>query len=81
MLASFGLHLPAPAPLVAPSDWGFTVSGTVVSLQFADAADQATYGLRIPSDPAFRDLGVWFMGAAFAGLPGRLSPPVGGVIR
>ncbi len=81
VLASFGLSLPAPAPLVAPSHWGFAAHGTVVSLQFADAAGHATYGFAIPSDPAFRDLGVWLMGAAFAGLPGRLSPPVGGVIR
>lgn len=81
VLASFGLRAPSPAPLVAPWQWGFAQEGTVVSLQLANAAGGATYGFSIPSDPAYRDLGVWLTGAAFTGLPGRLSPPVGGVIR
>lgn len=32
-------------------------------------------------DPMFRDHGVWLTGASPGGLPGRLSPPIGGVIR
>lgn len=81
VLAAFGLNAPTPAPLVAPLQWGFDANGAVVSWLPADVAGRATYGFSIPSDPAFRDLGVWLTGAAFAGLPARLSPPIGGVIR
>jgi hypothetical protein len=81
VLASFGLTAPTTAPLVTPLQWGFAAQGSVVSWQIADASGNATYGFSIPSHPAYRDLGVWLTGAAFAGLPGRLSPPVGGVIR